>query len=180
MKGSMLLAWGLLSVWAVWLFAAQGRLASATTAAWAPELGLSLLLGLGPYLRRSDLVVAALAIAAARTAVSIEPPAAVLAGYVAAGSVARSVQSVIALDRRVVRIALGFVLALVLDAWFALVASARGESALVFEAAHFLAPWRRALVTALLAGFLGPLFARLPGLTPLRRHRRWSSAVSFT
>ena len=180
MKGSTLLAWGLLSAWAVWLFAAQGRLASATTASWVPEIGLSLLLGLGPYVRRVDITSAALAIAAARTAISVEAPAAVLAGYLAAGSVAQSVQSVIALDRRAVRLALGFALALALDAWFALVAGARGQSAFVFDAELVLAPWRRALVTALLAGFLGPVFARLPGLTPLRKRRTWSNAVSFT
>lgn len=180
MKGSALLAWFLLAAWAVWLFAAQGRWAAATASAWVPEIGLSLLLGLGPSLRRGDLVAAAFAIAAARIAVSIEPPAAVLAGYLAAGVVAQSVQSVIPLDRPAVRIGLGFALALSLDAWFALVAGARGQGALVLEADLVLAPWRRALVTALLAGFVGPLFARLPGLTPLRKRRTWSDAVSFT
>ena len=39
-------------------------MASATTAPWVPEIGLSLLLGLGPYVRRVDIVTAAFAIAA--------------------------------------------------------------------------------------------------------------------
>jgi hypothetical protein len=62
------------------------------------------------------------------------------------------------------------VLVLVFDAWLSIAHVAR--SPVVEPARALLSAWPAAITSALLAFAAGPLLARLPGLTPLRR-RSW-------
>ena len=74
--------------------------------------------------------------------------------------------------------------ALLLAAWLAFVHDFHsGREALVVAPGLSGLPgtslgWRAALSSACISLFFGPAFARLPGLTPLRRRRGWQLAAS--
>ena len=98
MNGGRALAWVLLLVWSTWLLALQGLLAAGPRGSWTPDLGLVLLLGLGPRLRGRRIVPAVLIVAAARIALSSDPPLAVLVGYWGALGAATWLRDVLEID----------------------------------------------------------------------------------
>jgi hypothetical protein len=184
---STLVGWILAGVWAAWLAALQGLVAREVE--WAPDLSVALFASLAAALSRRDLWRAALAVAAGRIAVSIESPAAILAGFFAAAALARSLSGVVDTEKRAARALLGLALSLSLACWLSLV---HAVGAAREAAAHALAPavdWSlgaalpRALpsaaATALVLLACGGLFARLPGLKSLREGREWRAAAYF-
>lgn len=179
----MIVGWLLLAIWASWLMTLQGRFAGLAegvgqTPAWLPDAGVLLFVSLAPFLQRDDLLPAGLLIGCARVSVSIDPPAAILAAYVAIALAARGIRRLLALDGIVVRATFAGLATLGLGAWLAVSNQARGTLDVDF-AQLSLFEWRLAFATAVWAGLCAPLLARLPGLTPLRKRRSWPTAVSF-
>ena len=192
MTRSPLLAWLFLALWAAWVSALQGLAAGpGGLGRWVPDLALVLALSLAARLPAEDMLKVAFAVALGRIAVSIQPPVALLAGYLGILLFARGLRSVLELSGPLQRTLLGALAALLFTGWLAYVHAQRAGGV----AAHALAPgaaadslrplavalgaWPAALSTGLCALLLGPALARLPGLTPLRRRRPWSRAASL-
>jgi hypothetical protein len=187
------LAWILVAVWGAWLFAARGALAGALggatgAGAWVPDLGLVLLIALAIEMPRREVTLAALALAVARTAVSIDPPLAIFAAFGAVAVVARALRRGLDLRGTVQRFVLAGVAALAVHVWLALVHDVRSSIELAraaevvphargFAAAVALAS-PTALATAIASALAGPAFARLPGPSSLIGRSRWRAAVS--
>lgn len=165
-------AWILLAVWASWLSAAQGVVvAKSWLGAWTPDLGLLLVLACAARFEPKDVPVAAVLVAVARCAHTVEPPAAVLAGMGAVTLVVLSVRRVAEVGRPLVRTAIAGGAALGLALWLALVHALRsGEPS---PQAALAAALPAALATACSSALFGYLFtpslALLPGLSALRR-----------
>jgi len=167
-----LVGWLMLAVWAGWIAAAQGLLAAQPVfARLVPDALLCLFLACAARFESADLPKVALLCGMARVAYSIEPPAAILAGFLAAAFGVRAVASVADLDGASVRTVLAGIVGYGLSAWLFVVHEAR-EGATGELGPELLAQLPGALATAALAFLAGPALARLPGLTPLRR-RRW-------
>jgi hypothetical protein len=192
MTRSPLLAWLFLALWAAWASALQGLAAGPEgLGRWVPDLALVLALSLAARLPGEDMVKVALAVALGRIAVSIQPPVALLAGFLGILLLARGLRSVLELGGPLQRTLLGALAALLLAGWLGLVHAERardlaGQAVVPGAAAGSLRPlaaalgaWPAALSTGLCALLLGPALARLPGLTPLRRRRPWSRAASL-
>lgn len=179
MRASIALAWLLFAVWSVWLLSLQGLVARAGAGAWTPDLGLILLLSLQARLRPEDLIPAALLAAFARASISIEPPAAICAGTLAAAGLARGTRSVLHVASRLPSALLAGLAALVFTAWLRLVGQVRlGGPEAVDALAIAAAALPTACASAAVAWLADPLLAGLPGLTPLRKRRSWLGAVS--
>lgn len=174
-RGPIGLAWILFAAWSTWLLALEGRLAAGVHP-FTPDVTLALLVALAPRLASADLRRAALLVALARIALSVDPPAAILSGYLGAAAILAAARSVAALDSVLVRALVAFAVALALELWLGVARAVRVPQLPVVPSAAFAA----ALATAVLAGLFAPVLARLPGLTPLRRRRPWPTAVSFT
>jgi hypothetical protein len=183
------LAWLLLGVWSAWIFAFQGLCAARMqSSSWVPDIGLVLLLSLAARLTHQDLPKAALVIAIARCAVSIDAPVAVIAAYCGAVALARALRGVFEIGGALPRTLLAGASAWLVTAWLAIVHDLRdarlamhtsGTPPDIDELAHALTTsWPPALSTALAALLLGPLLAQLPGLTPLRKKRQWHVIAS--
>ena len=178
MSSRPLLSWILLAVWSAWLHGLQGLWASGSP--WAADLGVVLLVVLAGRMQTADLPGMALAVALGRLAVSVDPPAAVLAGCFGWVVVARGARTVVEIHGLLPRAFLAGAGALVLAAWLGLVHELRlgGTGAPASVLATASAAWPAALSTALLALVLGPALALLPGLSPLQKKRKWAVAVS--
>ena len=179
MKGSVAVGWMLFAAWSVWLLALQGRLAARAWSAWLPDLGLALFLSLAPFLRRQDILPAALLAALARIALSIDAPLAILVGFVAAAVAVTGARGMVALEGLVVRSVLAALVAGLFVAWLAFAHALREPALAGLDPLLVAVPWKSALATGVTAGLFGPLLARLPGLTPLRKRRSWPTVVSF-
>jgi hypothetical protein len=167
------LAWTLLAVWAVWLFALHAWLAGESAAArWWPDLGLVLCASLAARIESRDVPLCALVFALARSAVGSEPPIVVLAGFSGALALLLVARSVVELTSPPSRALAAGLLVLAFDAWLIGVHRVRLGAAAADWPVGLLAGWTAALSSAVLAFVLGPALAHLPGLTPLRR-RRW-------
>lgn len=191
MSRSRLLPWLLLAIWTTWIAALQGLLRDLPLLApWVPDGALVLLLVLASRLETGDLPRLALVVALGRIAVSVEPPATVLAGTLAAVLVVRGLRSIVEVDDALMRTALALLGVLLLARWQGFVLATRTSAGASFHAAGLSASWAeavepfgphawsRAAATALLALLAGPAFAHLPGLTPLRKRRTWHRAAS--
>jgi hypothetical protein len=185
-----LLPWLLLTLWAVWIFALQAALgrspALASIGPWVPDVGLVLALALAARLPTHDLPWVGLCVGLARASLSVDPPAAVIAGYLGAVAVARSFRSVVEIKSPPAIGLLAFLLALCLSGWLGLVHAQRAAKALGSGAAlavsispvHWGGAWRGALATGLTAALLSAGLARLPGLSPLYRRKVWRAGAS--
>jgi hypothetical protein len=183
------LAWFLLGVWAAWIYALQGLfVAQLDGSSWVPDLGLVLLLGLAARLSHEDLPKAALVIAVARCAVSIDAPVAVIAACLGAAALARALRGVFEIGDALPRALLAGGSAWLVTAWLTIVHDLRdarlalqtsGTPPELGQLARALATaWPPALSTAFAALLLGPLLAQLPGLTPLAKKRQWHVIAS--
>jgi hypothetical protein len=176
MSGERLLAWFLFLVWAAWLHALHSAWSSGAAAAWIPDLGLVFALVLAAHMEANDVLACALAAAFVRSAFAGEPPIATLSGMLLVMLLALAARSMVELTGAVTRALSCGVLVFVFDAWLCLVHRVRDlEPALASGVAVPSALWAAtaaAFSSAMLALVLGPLFVRLPGLSPLRR-RRW-------
>ncbi|MEE8467791.1 MAG: hypothetical protein V3T22_05020 [Planctomycetota bacterium] len=168
------LAWAMLAIWASWLSAAQAVAVSRTLlGAWTPDLGLLLVIALAGALRRSDVMVAALIVGLARVAHSIEPPAALLAGFLGVALAVQSVRRFAELEQPLVRLGLCAAAALIFGLWLNLVHAVRTGMEVGLGGLGAALP--QVLPGVLSTTFCGLVLAtslsRLPGLTPLRRQR---------
>lgn len=174
MRGLRWVAWVMLAVWASWLSAAQAIAVSRTVlGAWTPDLGLLLVVACAGALRRSDVMVAALIVGLARVAHSIEPPAALLAGFLGVALAVQSVRRFAELEQPLVRLGLCAGSALFFGLWLNLVHAVRTgmDTGLGGLAAAFPQVLPGALSTTFFGLLFATSFSRLPGLTPLRKQR---------
>jgi hypothetical protein len=179
-----LLPWALLTLWAVWLFALQAAVGRADALAslepWVPDLGLVLLLALAARLPTGDLPWVGLCVGVARASLSVDPPAAVIAGYLGAVAVARAFRSVVEIKSPPAIGLFGFALAMGLSGWLGFVHAQRAAAELGPGAAlpALGGAWRSALATGVIAALFSAVLARLPGLSPLYRRRVWRVGAS--
>ena len=182
MSGRPLATWILLAVWATWLSALQGIWASSTPS--APDLGVALLVVLASRAARSELPAVGLVIALGRISVSIDSPAAVLAGMLGVTLVVLALRGVLEVGGALPRAALAGAPAALFAAWLGLVHDVRaaGEAGLIGSRALQLstpaAGWPSMLTTAMATLALAPVLAHLPGLSPLSRWAVWQVAAS--
>ncbi len=182
MNRSSLLPWILLAVWSAWLHAAQGIWAGASP--WAPDLGMVLLVALATRVQARDLPTTALAVALGRLALSVDPPAAVLAGVLGVAALVGGLRTAIEVGGPLPRALLAAAATVLLAAWLGFVHDlhAARQAVLVMPGLSALGGeavgWRAALSSASVSLFLGPALACLPGLTPLKRRRGWQVAAS--
>ena len=183
------LAWLLLGVWAAWLYALQGLcVARMDSSSLVPDLGLVLLLSLAARLSHEDLPKAALVIAVARCAVSIDAPVAVIAACFGAAALARALHEVFEVGGALPRTLLAGASAWAVTAWLTFVHDLRDARLALHTAGTppdlglpsraLSTAWSPALATALAAFLIGPLLGRLPGLTPLAKKRQWHVVAS--
>lgn len=176
MDRARVLPWFMLVVWASWLTAAQGVLAApARLGSWCPDLGLLLLISCVGRFHAADVPKATAVVAIARIAYSVEPPAAILAGFIAVAFVVRGLRGIAELGQVAIRFSVAGLLTWGFSAWLVLVHAARNtlaESSAASPGTLAFESWRGALATALTALFVGPGLELLPGLSPLRK-RRW-------
>ncbi len=169
---SRLFAWAMLTVWASWLTAAQGLLAARPQLAeWIPDASLVMLISCATFLPPPAVVRAVLLLALARASYSIDPPAAILAGFFSIGMLVRGAKSVVEFEGLISRTLFTFVAAWSFNVWLQLVHYARdgrrGPLDELLQAA--LQSWTMAAATAGFALLFGGSFRYLPGLSPLRR-----------
>ena len=169
------LAWVMLAIWASWTAALQGLVVAQTQlGAWVPDAGLVLLLACAARFDPRDIPKAALVAGIARVAYTVEPPPAVLAGFLALAFLLQATATVAEVEGAIVRPVVCGLFAWAFSAWLLFVGRVRDHSSA--ELLDFLplalAQWPLALSTGLFALLLAPTLAHLPGLSPLRR-RRW-------
>lgn len=172
MTRARLVAWVMVAVWGAWLSAAQGVLAARTVlGVWTPDLGLVLLVACVGRFPRREAVPVVLLVSLARIAFTIEPPTAILAGFLGASLAVQGVRLVVEVDTPLVRGIVGFALALGFGLWLALVHGLRADGVPTSP----LAALGRALPGALSTGIVtlatSGVLPRLPGLSPLQRER---------
>ncbi len=174
----------MLAVWASWLTALQGWLAARGSEGfpgrWVPDLSLVFLVACAARFRGRDVPLAAFLLALARIGASVEPPSAILAGFLCMGLALRGLRRAMEVNGPFVRSGVAAGCAWAFATWLILVHETRavalaGGQALaapdgVTSAWVSAAPVGRiALATALASLLFGPALAHLPGLTPLRR-----------
>lgn len=167
MKHSRGLAWMMLLVWGAWLAGGQAMLAT-NFGTWVPDISLILLFALCAELDSRDVPVLCGVLAFARLAFTVEPVEATLCGLFTLGACALGVRSVAEASGPLVRTLWGGLGVLAYSAWMIVVHETRSEASLQLG-------WQIAIPTAVSSAFFallfGPMLARLPGLTPLRRVR---------
>jgi hypothetical protein len=163
------LAWILFAAYCAWLFAFEGWIGSSR---WMPDLGLVLVLAVLARAEIADAPFIAFAAALARAAFGPEPPIVLLTGFLVVTFLALAARRTLELSRPLWRMLAALVLVLVFDAWLGLAQGVRSGAHEPLRAAAMLSAWPAAITSALLALLIGPLLARLPGLSPIRR-RQW-------
>lgn len=171
MTGARVLAWMLFAAWATWSFALEGVLGGATSR-WIPDIGLVLALSVIARAEAADAPILALIAAIARSAFGPEPPIVLLTGFGGVVFLALAARTTVELTGPVWRTVLALVIVMVFDAWLAFAQALRTDSIDTPGIRTLAATLPVAISSALLALAFGPLFAHLPGLTPIRR-RRW-------
>lgn len=172
MKGSLLLAWALFGLYALWITAFQGALASPhQLGEWTPDLGLVLLFAWAGRLRGGRGPLAALGVALARASFAADPPLAIAATLLGALGLFAALREMLEVDRALPR-----ALLCGLCAWLTSSLLVTGRSlALAAESPAVRIEgerlWPGALASGLACLLLAPLLARLPGLSALGRVR---------
>ncbi|MCP3916767.1 MAG: hypothetical protein GY711_14520 [bacterium] len=174
------ISWLMLAVWASWLTAAQSVLVAKTfLGAWVPDVGLLFVVVCASRFETRDVPRAALLLGVVRSAYTVESPAAVLAGFLAASLVVHGVRTYADVAGPLARAALAASLVVLFDAWLVVAESLRGGAdagrgasgvgaALLGASPSFAAG---AIATAIVGIAFGGALTHLPGLTPLRRPR---------
>jgi hypothetical protein len=169
-----ILPWCLFFLYALWITALQGVLASPRRLGeWTPDLGLCLVFAWAGRLSGGRGGIAALLVALARASFGADPPVVLAAASLGALGLFTALRTVLEVDRAAPR-----ALLCGLGAWlsgglvvaaraFVLAAEAPGGSHGLF--AQRL--WPGALLSVLACFLLAPLCRRLPGLAPLGRVR---------
>lgn len=167
--GQRALGWTLFLVWAVSLAGLQGILTRHASGVWVPDAALVLSVVVLARCEVADLALLALLSAYARAATSGEPPLVLYTGVLGALLAALAVRSALELSGPVGRTLATALAAGLFQTWITIardVRAAPGASGIdLASAAASALPV--ACVSAALALLLGPVLARLPGLTPL-------------
>lgn len=171
MSGARILACVLFLVWAVWAFALEGRLASGGSL-WVPDIGLVLALSVMARAEVVDTPIIACLAALARAGFSPEPPIVLLTGFLGIVLLALAARTTVELSGPLWRTVTALVFVLVFNLWLGLARVLRDPTPDLVHASSVFSLLPVAIASALLAFAAGPLFAHLPGLTPIRR-RRW-------
>lgn len=164
--------WVLFLVWAVSLAGLQGIFARHASTAWVPDIALVFAVLVLARCEIGDLAWLALLAAFARAATSGEPPIVLYTGMLGALLAALAVRGALELSGAVGRTIATAIAAGAFQAWISIARDARATDRGVDIAAALHTALPVALASALCAFVLGPLFVRLPGLTPLWR-RPW-------
>lgn len=159
-------AWLWTALWATWILALQGAWAAGSArAAWTPNLGVILLVAVAPRVGRGTLRGVVFVLWAAHSALSLDPPIAVLAGYLGVAAIYGGTASTFQLEGLAARAVAAGAISFLLSWWLFAVHVARlAPSAgigLEFDG------WKGAAATVVSAAVLAPLFARLPGVRRL-------------
>lgn len=171
MSSARILACGLFLVWAVWAFALEGRLANGGSR-WVPDIGLVLALSVMARAEVADTPILAFLAALARACFAPEPPIVLLAGFMGIVLLALVARTTVELSGPLWRTLAALVFVLVFNGWLALARGMREPTTELGHSSVLFAALPVAITSALLAFAAGPVFAHLPGLTPIRR-RRW-------
>jgi hypothetical protein len=176
---SATLGWLFVTVWATWLCALGGHLAQFSwLGRWSPDLHSALFVALSARIAASDISRLALCMGIARVAVSIDTPAAVLAGALAAGALLRTARGAVTLDNPMVTAALAFAVSLGNGAWLELVhLQTRAQATQSWSASGPC--WRGAISTAVATMLLAGVLVHLPGLSSLLRRKTWAVGASL-
>lgn len=170
--------WLLLCVWGTWACAFSGYLAQfGWLGSAAPDFGIVLMVALAARTTPHEIAWVAVCLGVARAAVSVDPPAALLASSLIAGAVLRAARSMVPIESPPLTAGLAFALTLVQALWLQFVQLQRAASAGADEAGWDL-PIGAALTTALAAVVIGGLCLRLPGLSRLAGRKTWVVGAS--
>jgi hypothetical protein len=160
--------WVGLALWATAAFVLAGALAR-HVGAWVPDAGVLFVLASTRRARPGAPLLCALGASAARVAVGVDPPVAVLAGYGAVAALHAAVGSVVDADRLAVRLVVAALSAAWVVAWLCLVHEARSPLSLDLGSVGPPMALRTALSTALVAPGAVPFLRRLPGVRAFGR-----------
>ena len=170
------LPWVLLLLWSTWIFTFQGRFAAyASWGAWAPDVGLLLVLSLDARIPRDLAWRVACVVALARIATSADPPLAILVGYLGLVGFAGPLRGLVLLDGPLARALFSALAALTLGCFLVITQAALQPGAshsAGFGPTALESCWRSAVSTGVLALFFLPYLRGLPGLSPLLRTGR--------
>ena len=162
-------AWLLCFAWCAWLTALAVYL-EPLLGGWTPDLALVLIASLILRSGRAASLRLVYCLVCTRLAFSLDPPAALAAGGWMLFLLVRSVAHLFDADQMLARAGAAFGAALLLGVWLFLAAAVRGAGA---GSPGGMTPLMGILSGAAATGacalILGPLFAALPGLGPLRR-----------
>ncbi len=170
-----ILAWCLVAAETALLFALVAA-ATGATGLWTPDIGVLVLVALAARGDARGLWVGAFAVAAARIAVGIDPPSAVLFGYVTAAALHASVCAVVNPDGPLGRAVSAAVYATLFAAWLSVAHALRNPGVLGSPEQWISGAAATGLATGLAAFVLVPILRRLPGL----RSGRAGRASTFT
>ncbi|MBL8863125.1 MAG: hypothetical protein JNK02_14105 [Planctomycetes bacterium] len=165
--GQRLLGWVLFFVWAVSLSGLQALVWRDAASAFVPDAALVLAVVVLARAEASDLVPLAFLTACARAATSGEAPLVLVTGALGALFAALLLRGVLELSGALGRTIAALVAVFSFEAWIVLARGARAGAATLDAAGAAASAIPIALASALAALLLGPLLARLPGLTPL-------------
>ena len=177
MRRGFLLPWILLAVWSAWMCALQGVLPSFARI----DLAVVLLVAMGARMNAEDLPLAALAAGLGRSAVSIDPPVAILSGLLGVAMITGTVRSIVDVRSPWMRAPLCALCAGTLALWLSIVHTARHPDlaqAPLSDRSLLLASAGVACATGLAALLVAPILERLPGLSYFDRGRPWAIAAS--
>ena len=164
--------WIMLAIWASWIAGLQALLvAEGWLGPWVPDLGVLFPLALCCQLHKRDVPLAVLLIALSRIAHTIEPPTAILAGFLGLSLAVAPLRGLAEIERPGLRALVGGCATLCFALWMSLVHVLRvgGELSWTRFTDASLEALPAVLITALAALPLFGGLVRLPGLSPLRR-----------
>lgn len=173
MRASLVTAFALFFLYAVWAAALQALLAAPRRLGeWTPDLGLLLLFAWAARLPGKRAVLAAFLVALAHATFGAAPPAALAAGALGAVTLFALLRTGLEIDRGLPRALLcglcAWLMGQLLVASRALALAAEAPAVSIDR----VRLWPGALATAVACLVLAPLCLRLPGLAPLARTRR--------
>lgn len=179
MSRTRIIPWLMLTVWASWLTAAQSVLvAKSFLGAWVPDAGIVLVVVCAARFQARDVPRAALLLGAVRCAFTIEPPTAVLAGFLATSLIVRAIGTYAEVTGPLARTGLAASLAALFGLWLVVCEASRsgaqgGGPGLGWAIGNAVpAILAGTIMTAIMAMAFGGALTHLPGLSPLRK-RRW-------
>ena len=124
-----LLAWLALGLWSAWAIALQGAWSSTGWGgSWSPEVGVVLVIGLASRMTHERARTGAVIVALTRSALSVEPLFATLAGYLLLAELVATLRSSVDTEEPLLRTSLAGVGSALLVAWFGFVHSVRADA----------------------------------------------------